>query len=358
MTIHLPSLPHTQVTSEFDWCAYTAKVRRLTHMLEAQGYETITYCGEEFEGAGWYETIVTPAKLKRWFGGPWDTNKVFDQWDHEAQCWVEMNKLALRKIRKNWEPGDVLGIIAGFCQASLAAQFDGPVLEWGIGYEGVLDNTVHAYESQAWRHYVSGKKGWGDGRNFDTVIPNAFDPEDYRTGKDQGYLLYLGRHTARKGTAVVEELAKSGHRVITAGQDGPLEGCEYRGVVVGADKKALLAGATAVLVPTTYIEPFGGVAVEAMMSGVPAITTDYGAFTETVIQGHTGLRCSTLEQFEIAARIAPQLRGKEIRDITKKRFSTGVVAEQYRQWIQRAITLRGNGWYQRTMVLPELTQHT
>jgi glycosyltransferase involved in cell wall biosynthesis len=95
-----------------------------------------------------------------------------------------------------------------------------------------------------------------------------------------------------------------------------------------------------------------------MMSGVPAITTDYGAFTETVIQGHTGLRCSTLEQFEIAARIAPQLRGKEIRDITKKRFSTGVVAEQYRQWSQRAITLRGNGWYQRTMVLPELTQHT
>ena len=45
---------------------------------------------------------------------------------------------------------------------------------------------------------------------------------------------------------------------------------------VGVKERAnLLFNADAVIVPTTYIEPFGGVVIEAMLAGTPAITTDF-----------------------------------------------------------------------------------
>ena len=50
-----------------------------------------------------------------------------------------------------------------------------------------------------------------------------------------------------------------------------------------------LAQAWAVVAPSTWPEPFGLVAVEAMVRGVPAIVTNHGGFAETVEHGVSGL---------------------------------------------------------------------
>lgn len=95
----------------------------------------------------------------------------------------------------------------------------------------------------------------------------------------------------RKGVGIAVEVAKRlGMKIKLAGQglekvgdheyEGSgfrvnYEGIEYLGSVGVQERADLLAYADAVLVPTTYLEPFGGVVVEAMLAGTPAITTDF-----------------------------------------------------------------------------------
>ena len=72
---------------------------------------------------------------------------------------------------------------------------------------------------------------------------------------------------------------------------------ELVGVVGPAERKRLLSRAKAVICASTFAEPMCGVQVEAMLSGTPVISTDFGAFSEYNLHGVTGWRCRTFEQF-------------------------------------------------------------
>jgi glycosyltransferase involved in cell wall biosynthesis len=220
-------------------------------------------------------------------------------------------------------------------------------VEWGIGYEGVFAD-FRVFESYAWAHRLAAHRELGAVRFFDTVIPNAFDPGDLMRSHEPGdYLLYLGRMTAMKGLAIVGDIAaRVDYPVITAGQ-GPerVPGAEHVGVVTGMDKARLLADARAVLVPTMYLEPFGGVAVEAMLCGTPAVTTDWGAFTETVSPGVSGFRCSTLAEFVDAVHRAGDMDRVAVADYAACRYTTDVVGPMYDRYLARLATLGDAGWY-------------
>jgi glycosyltransferase involved in cell wall biosynthesis len=86
-----------------------------------------------------------------------------------------------------------------------------------------------------------------------------------------------------------------------AGQGDPSQwqhpNIAYRGPLKGSERSDFLRGALALLAPSLFIEPFCGMAVEAMLCGTPVLSVNYGAMTETVIEGLTGYRCHTLQDW-------------------------------------------------------------
>lgn len=358
--IHLVSLPHTLLTKTYDWCAYTAKLRRFVDMLLMGGHTPIVYgpdIHDDIDTRAEYVSIVDGADRLAWFGAEeWDTNTVFNHWNTEHPSWCTMNERAAAAIRERWQPGDLLGLIAGRCQEQIVtalSDLSPLVVEWGIGYSGVLDTTHKVFESHAWAHHVAGYYRRDELAFFDTVIPNCFDPQDFTVSHTPGeYLLYMGRPNPRKGLPIIADIAaRTEVPVLIAGQPGPeIPNTTYVGLVTGKKKADLLAGARALLTPTQYLEPFGGVAVEAMLSGTPVIATDWGAFTETVIDGVTGYRCRMLVDFLTAVNDCEAVDRKAVRAHAEARYTTSVGSQLYGRYLQRVETLFGAGWYAGTEV--------
>lgn len=347
MRIHLAApTPHRDVNVTWEPDAYVGKCLHLVAMLTGQGHEVILYGGPGDDTAATeHVTIVTADDRDRWFGDTDWTEQVFNEFDPLSAPWLATNTRIIAAMAERIEPVDIIFLTMGSAQAAIQQSFPTHVVaECGVGYSGVLHNTHRCFESLAWMHYIWGRTGIEDGRWFDCVIPNSFDPADYELSDDGEYLLFMGRLTERKGLEVIRQLAKD-HLVVTAGQGEALEGAEHLGVVRGKEKAALLAGARAVLCPSVYIEPFGGVAAEAMLSGTPVIASPFGAFSETVSHGETGFLCHTLADYRAAAEAVGDLDPKTVREWALDRFTLDVCAPQYDRWLDQLQTLYSDGWY-------------
>lgn len=346
--LHVVGLPHTNTTDDYCWCAYTGKVKRFGDMMS--GHNEVTIYGGPENSARCLEHVTCIHSLP--------ANGVIPDFDANAFHFKRFNAQAIRELRDRLEPRDLICLIAGRAQQPIADAFPAhQVVEFGIGYGGIIPTTHHVYESYAWMHTVLGSFTGGDahradGKFFDTVIPNYYEPADFPMGEHDGdYLLFVGRLIERKGVQVAIDTAKAlGMRLKIAGAgDTALieDDCvEYMGVVQPAERAALMGGARAILVPTLYVEPFGGVAVEAQLCGTPAITTDFGAFTETIEDGQTGFRCHTMAEFISAVELADTLDHTYIRSQALKRFSLAAVGPQYERYFDRLSTLWGDGFYQ------------
>jgi glycosyltransferase involved in cell wall biosynthesis len=190
---------------------------------------------------------------------------------------------------------------------------------------------------------------------YDCVIPNYFDPSDfeYREKKD-GYLLFLGRLITNKGLAIAVDLAKrTGHKLLVAGQ-GSYEGVmgskppphvEVIGYADVETRRKLLAGAKALIQASYYNEPFGGCVVEANMSGTPVITSDWGAFSETVVHGTTGYRCRTMDHFIWAVNNVDKLSPSACRDWAMKNYSCDRVVLMYEEFFQMLNDVKNSGGF-------------
>lgn len=351
MRFHVVSLPHTQTTAAYSACAYTQKVRKFCKMMLARGHYVALYAGEQNDApCSEHVVCIGEAERARAVGAQHYTSPT---WDAAAPHWQTFNGNVIARLRETAQPHDFVCVIGGRAHKPIADALPHlRVVEFGIGYGGTF-SPFRVWESYAWMHAVYGAQAAdphaANGHWFDAVIPNYFDLTEFPfSAVKDDYFLFMGRLIERKGHCVATDVCKRlGKRLVIAGQGSPPDYGEYVGVVGAEERGRLMSRATAVFVPTVYVEPFGGVAVEAMLCGTPVITTDWGAFTETVVNGLNGFRCRTFADFERAALAAPYLYPTTIREHAAVRYALEPVAKLYEEYFTRLSSLWGDGWYAR-----------
>ncbi len=365
MTFHVISLPHTQTTMEYEACAYTSKTRKFCNMMKSLGHKVYLYASEENESKVDELITIAPKKdQKKWFGDNNFKQNFFNiTWNIEDEHWQVTNKRAITQIKKRIKKKDFICIIGGVCQKQIVDAFPAHMsVEYGIGYEGVFA-PFRVYESYSHMHYVQGKLNDDNGRFFDAVIPNYFEPENFAfKNKKEDYFLFLGRFIPRKGVEIAVEVTKRlGKRLVLAGQGvNKIEGNTIYGdhnfsvsgdhiLHVGhanvAQRSALLRNATATFMATTYIEPFGGVAIESLLCGTPVIATDFGAFAENIQHGVHGYRFRTIGEAVWAGKNVHKLNNKKIHQYAVNNFSVDRAKYMYQAYFEQLQTLWEEGFY-------------
>lgn len=160
-----------------------------------------------------------------------------------------------------------------------------------------------------------------------------------------GYLLFMGRMCADKGVHVAIEVARAAGTplVIAAKMRERAEreyfeafvrpalgsGIHYMGEVGRAEQIDLLSGASCLLNPIQWDEPFGMVAIEALAAGVPVVTTPRGAMPEIVEDGVSGFIRDTVDELAVAASQAAVLDPAACRRRVAESFSMSVMATNH-----------------------------
>lgn len=358
MRFHLLGLAHTRTTKDYLSCAFTQKIYKLSRMLTDKGHEVIHY-GAEGADVPCEKVITVPEEVFQRCYGDYNWHREHFKYSDNDEAMQAHTANCIREINARKRPDDFILSTFGNGQKPI---FDGIDLrlkvESGIGYSGTFA-PFRVFESQTWMHYIWGRYGTpnDDGIWYDVVIPNSFDPDDFPLGKHEGdYYLYMGRVIPRKGIHIAAQTCeKLGMKLIVAGQ-GRLEDAglqnykciEFIGSVQDQKVKAELMGnAKALFTPTIYIEPFGGVAVEAMMCGTPVISSHYGCFTETVQHGLSGYRCQDFSDYQWATKAVKDLDYAKIREYAVSKYSNERCAMMYDEYFKRLHTIvTGNGWYE------------
>jgi len=361
---HMLGLAHIPTNSEVTCCAYSQKIRKLARMLHSLGHEVIFYGAEHSDvECEEFVQVISDAERVRCVGD-YDWRKEFFRFNCGDEAHQIFNRNAIPQIKARARKDDFVLATMGTNHQPVTEAVGLPrTVESGIGYKGIYAKHK-VFESYAWMHYLYGVRKSEQGSWYDCVIPNYFDIEKFPVGNQAGdYYLYMGRLIKSKGVDVAVQVARElDKRLIVAGQ-GSLQGgglnitdshVEHVGAV-GAERRAeLMGGAIAMFAPTYYIEPFGGVAVECQLCGTPVITTDWGAFPETVEHGVTGFRCRTFEDFCFAAEAAKGLKRSVIRRWAERNYSLERVADMYEEYFAKIADVDGGaGWYERR---PERTE--
>jgi glycosyltransferase involved in cell wall biosynthesis len=371
MRFHVMGLPHTAISKLHICCAYSQKLLKFCAMMVPRGHEVILYSNEGADVPCENVEIFTEAERQKWFGEH-DPQKLYHLlWDPNVDYWREFNRRCIEALRPRVKKGDFILTCAGNCSQPVGDAFPGSysggqqtaaLVEAFIGYYGTF-SRYRVYESHSHREWLMGRADHRTEDNDTGVVENYWDLNDFIVNeippsvkaatKGEPYFLFIGRIIPDKGWGeAVDTTRDIGARLIMAGQGDPGEIRDSDHVVLFgaanvAERAALMTGAVATICATHFREPFGGTAVETQLCGTPAITTDHGAFTQTVAEEW---RCASHREFVEAAYRAEKLINADrwmIKFYAENRYSLDAIAPKFERYFQRIIDRFGAGWYQK-----------
>jgi glycosyltransferase involved in cell wall biosynthesis len=352
-------------------CAFTQKIVKMSKMLLSLGHEVFLY-GSEGSDAPCTKFIQTHTleDIRRSWGEGDNRFEIGYDWESKGfkhdfnsaptEATETFRAIAIAEINARKRDDDFLLIMQGVYQRPVGNAVGLRLtVEPGIGCRGSYAE-FRAFESAYLQNFSYGSenpKQSINGKYYDRVIPNYFDAKDFPFQEEkEDYFLYIGRMIQRKGVyTAIKATAATGDKLILAGQGtlpiGDHPNAEFVGYVGPERRAELMGGAKAVFVPTVYLEAFGGVNVEAQLCGTPVITTDFGVFPETVVQGVTGFRCNTLQDFVNAVRDVDKLDPYKIRAHAERYLMDNVQWEFQKwfddlyQWYLSTLNSNTKGWH-------------
>jgi glycosyltransferase involved in cell wall biosynthesis len=358
MRFHVLGIPHTISNKDYLACAYTQKVVKFCKMMTQLGHHVFHYGHELSQTDATEQISVIDCEL---FDRVYDKSyKVsFPKYDLNDDVYQTFFKNTILEIQKRKEKNDFILPFWGLGGKPVCdAHPDLICVEPGIGYSDGHWARWKIFESYAIYHaYLTlscVKTCQQD--NYDVVIPNYFDKNDFDfvENKDE-YFLFIGRVYEGKGVNIaIQVTERIGKRLIVAGQ-GSLRDMGYDSVPEHVtefgyagieDRKKLMSLAKAVFVPSQYLEPFGGVQIESLLSGTPIITSDWGASTEVNLHGVTGYRCRTFDHYVWASQNVDKINPKNCRKWGEN-FCLEAVGKKYEEYFKMVLnTYENKGWYE------------
>ncbi len=223
----------------------------------------------------------------------------------------------------------------------------------------IFASQTHAYRLIGLNKVVLDRRWW-------TVIPPLSDPDKFTYSEEKlvDTFLYLGRIQKIKGVEDFLHMSnlRPCYKFIIAG-DGTIDekgaltildsnnqydlpkdypNVTYVGFVKEKERAKLLSSCSALIQPTHgYYEPFGQNVIEAYLSGMPVIVADQGAFVETVVEGQTGYRCVTWDDYVNAMdniRIGGQITPENCRKEGLK-YTGDVLYPKFQDFLERVTIL-------------------
>ncbi len=214
--------------------------------------------------------------------------------------------------------------------------------------------TIHGFSSQKIipvykkyndsSHYVSiSNADRSPGLNYLATVYNGIKTEDFTyQGQPDNYLLFFGRIHPDKGTLEAIEIAKqSGKSLIIAGiiQDQEYfnqqiqprldDTITFHGHAGPEARNKLLRGATALLHPINFDEPFGLSVAEAMYCGTPVIAFNRGSMPELIKDRHSGYLVRNIGEAATAVGSISSINRIDCHHWAKDNFSSEKMVADY-----------------------------